>query len=243
MDGTGALLQPQLDALKTAFDVRCLSIPSDDLTGWDGLLEQLALLIGRERQRSGSSPIVLCGESFGGCLALQFAASFPRLCDRLILVNPASSAIRLPWMSWGASITQWLPHSLYRLSTLGLLPLLIAPQRVSMPNRQALLRAMQSVSPQSAAWRISLLSRFVLEKLPLERILQPVLVLASGADRLLPSVAEARRLVRSLPNSQSVLLPESGHACLLETEVRLASILQSRQFCVDSGQHTLGLAC
>lgn len=230
MDGSGELLQLQLAGLKSIFDIRCLSIPTDDLTGWDGLVEQVAHLIGREQQRSPSRSIYLCGESFGGCLALKLAAQFPHLCDRLILANPATSVHRQPWMGWGASVTQWLPNPLFHLSTLGLLPLLIAPKRVSFFSQQALLEAMQSVSPPSAAFRLGLLSQFVLEDLPLERIEQPVLVLASGADRLLPSVAEAERLVSCLPNSQTVLLPKSGHACLLETEIRLSSILKSESF-------------
>jgi pimeloyl-ACP methyl ester carboxylesterase len=233
MDGTGALLQLQLAGLKSIFDIRCLSIPTDDLTGWDGLVEQVSHLIGREQQRSPSRPIYLCGESFGGCLALKLAAHFPHQCDRLILVNPASSVHRQPLMGWGAAVSQWLPNPLYHLSTLGLLPLLIAPKRVSFLSQKALLAAMQSVSPPSAAWRLSLLNQFILEELPLERIEQPALVLASGADRLLPSVAEARRLARNLPNSQTVLLPESGHACLLETEIRLSSILKSQNFFND----------
>jgi pimeloyl-ACP methyl ester carboxylesterase len=230
MDGTGRLLAPQLAGLRAAFDIRCLSIPPDDLTGWDGLVQQTAHLIGIEQKRASPRPTYLCGESFGGCLALKLAAHFPRLCERLILVNPASAVSRQPWMGWSASVTQGLPDSLYRLSTLGLLPFLIAPQRVSRPSRLALLAAMQSVTPESAAWRLSLLSQFALEELPLERIEQPTLVLAAGADRLLPSEAEAGRLVSYLPNAQKTVLPESGHACLLETEVKLFDILKSQRF-------------
>jgi pimeloyl-ACP methyl ester carboxylesterase len=88
-----------------------------------------------------------------------------------------------------------------------------------------------------------MLADFVLEKLPLQRILQPVLILASGADRLLPSVVEARRLRRVLPNTQWVTLPESGHACLLEADVRLDRILQSQAFLPPSRQLALGRAC
>lgn len=230
MDGTGELLQPQSAELNSVFDVCSLSIPSDDLSGWDELTEQVVDLIASEKKHSPSRPIYLCGESFGGCLALRLAAHFPHLCDRLILVNPASSAIRQPWMGWGASVTQRLPESLYRLSTLGLLPFLIEPQRVTASCQKALLKAMQSVSPSSAAWRLSLLRQFVLEDLPLGRIKQPVLVLASGSDRLLPSVAEAKRIAKYLPNAQTIRLPRSGHACLLETDVRLNSILQSQNF-------------
>ncbi len=231
MDGTGELLRPQLAQLGALFDIRCLSIPPDDLMGWEGVLAQVSHLITQEKRRTPSRPIVVCGESFGGCLALQLAAYFPHLCDRLVLVNPASSASSQSWMGWGASVTRWLPGTLYRLSTLGLLPLLIAPHRVSSANQQALLRAMQSVSPQTAAWRISMLSQFILERLPLARIFQPSLVLASGADRILPSVAEARKLFRYLPNLRSVLLPESGHACLLESKTQLTGILKSHDFC------------
>ncbi len=193
-------------------------------------LFHLLNLIHIEQKRISPRPIYLCGESFGGCLALKLAAHFPQLYDRLILVNPASSVSRQPWMGWGVSLTQGLPTPLYQISTLGLLPFLIIPQRVSRQNRRALLAAMQSVTPESAAWRLSLLSQFTVEELPLERIEQPVLILASGADRLLPSATEAERLVRYLPNAQKILLPQSGHACLLETEVKLVDIPQSRRF-------------
>jgi pimeloyl-ACP methyl ester carboxylesterase len=230
LDGTGKLLKLQLDGLRSIFDIRCLSIPANDGSGWDALIEQTASLLAREKRLSPERPIYLCGESFGGCLALKLAAYFPNLCDRLILVNPASSARRQFWMGWGASITQWLPNPLYHFSALGLLPFLIAPTRVSYLGQKALLAAMQSVSPPSAALRLSLLSQFVVEELPLGRIEQPVLVLASGADRLLPSAQEAERLVSYLPHSRTVLLPNSGHACLLESEIRLSSILKSESF-------------
>ena len=242
MDGTGELLRPQLSGLKASFDIRCLSIPSDDLSGWDRLVEQVARLIGKEQRQVQSRPIYICGESFGGCLALQLAASFPSLCQYLILVNPATSAAYQPWVSWGASITQRLPPTLYRLSTFGLLPLLIQPERVSLSNRQALLQAMQSVSPRSAAWRISLLAKFSLKLLPLGRIMQPVLLLSSGADRLLPSLGEAERLVRHLPNARTVHLPKSGHACLLESEVNLGKLLQSTDFDPSSRAIPLSLS-
>jgi pimeloyl-ACP methyl ester carboxylesterase len=230
MDGSGRLLHSQLKGLSSVFDIRCLSIPPDDLTDWGGMVEHVVQLLHQERGRGPARPIYLCGESFGGCLALQLTACHPGLIDRLILVNPASSATRQNWMQWGASLTKRMPELVYQVSTLGLLPLLISPERVPASNRRSLLRAMQSVSPASAAWRISLLTRFAWERLPLHRILQPVLILASGADRLLPSVREGGRLARGLSNSRVALLPRSGHACLLEAEVRLAHLLRANNF-------------
>ena len=234
MDGTGQLLKTQLPGLEKFFDVRCLSIPGDDLTDWSGLVEQTADLIKVERELEPSRPVYLCGESFGGCLALKLAAYSNELFDRMILINPASSFSRQPIMGWGSTIVQWLPEPLYQISAIGLLPFLIASERISSQNRSRLLTAMQSVTTQSAAWRISLLNDFHLADIPLHQITKPTLIVASEADRLLPSVTEAYRLVRSLPNTKKILLPNSGHACLLERDIRLAEILDSQKFLLDN---------
>ena len=42
------------------------------------------------------------------------------------------------------------------------------------------------------------------------------LLIASGEDRLLPSLTEAVRLQSLLPSAQRVVLPDSGHTALLE---------------------------
>ncbi len=234
LDGTGQLLKTQLPGLKKFFDVRCLSIPGDNLTDWSGLVEQTADLIQAERQLSMNRPVYICGESFGGCLALKLAAYSNELFDRMILINPASSFSRQPIMGWGSTVVQWLPTPLYQISTIGLLPFLTAPERISPQNRNRLLSAMQSVTADTAAWRLCLLNDFNLDEIPLNNIPQPVLIMASEADRLLPSVTEADRLVRYLPNARQILLPDSGHACLLEREIRLEEILGSRGFLSDN---------
>ncbi len=234
LDGTGQLLTNQLPALEKFFDVRCLSIPADDLSDWTGLVEQTADLIQAEQQLALSRPIYICGESFGGCLALKLAAYSLDLFDRMILINPASSFSRQPIMGWGSTVVKWLPTPFYQISTIGLLPFLIASERISPQNRNRLLTAMRSVTAKSAAWRLSLLNDFNLDEIPLNQIPQPVLIMASEADRLLPSVTEADRLVRYLPNARKILLPDSGHACLLERELRLEEILDSRGFLLNN---------
>lgn len=233
MDGSGALLQPQVAGLSTGFDIRCLSIPPDDLRGWDELTEQVATLIQIEQQRHPGQRTTVCGESFGGCLALRLITRFPKLCDQLILINPASSAQRQPWIGACSSLTQLLPAPIYHLSTFSLCNLLIASHRVSRPTRHQLLAAMQAVRPQTAAWRLALLRQFRLDNLPLDRVRQPVLILASEADRLLPSQREAKRLARLLPNTTIVHLPDSGHACLLENQLNLSAILKAQDLCSD----------
>ena len=249
MDGTGTLLSTQTEGLSPWFDIRCLAIsPEDYTTNWKAIAQQVVQLIeaelaqpaltGANTRSSSLSPqperrrrlIYMCGESFGGCLAMQVLTSAPYLFERLILVNPASSFRRLPWMQLGPLVTRQLPSMAYRYSSLGLVPFLIEPYRVARSDRKALEAAMSNVPAKTAAWRMELLSQFEVERLPLERMTLPVLLIAGGRDRLLPSQREVKSLQARFPNAKSILLPKSGHACLLEKETDLAKILHQQGF-------------
>jgi len=227
MDGTGLSLQAQRDGLDQNFNVRCLSMSPSDRSGWDQLTERTATLIKMEQDRNPGQMTIICGESFGGCLALSLISRFPDLCDQLILVNPASSARQQLWIHPCSAVTRLLPVPLYNLSTLGLCDLLIASHRVRKPMKRRLLSAMQSVGPENAAWRLSLLKQFDVDDFAVHRSPQSTLILVSGADRLLPSRSEASRLTRCLPGARTLVLPQSGHACLLESQVNLLAILRS----------------
>jgi pimeloyl-ACP methyl ester carboxylesterase len=93
-----------------------------------------------------------------------------------------------------------------------------------------LLEAMNSVPPRVVSWRLSLLKNFAIADIDLYAIVQPTLLIVSAGDRLLPSIDEARRLASLLPDTQTVVLPESGHACLLEGDIYLDEIMKSKHF-------------
>lgn len=235
MDGTGLLLDYQISQCNLAktFDIRCLAIPADDLSSWSQLTDSVIRLLGQEiglKRR----PVYLCGESFGGCLAMQVARQAPNLVDRIILVNPASCFNQQAWLKWGSYLPSWLPTPIYHVGVMGLLPLLGSLSRMPDQESQNLLAAMQSVSHPSSSWRLNLLREFEINHQQLAQISQPVLVIASTDDWLLPSVPESQRLIKFLPNAQRVLLKNSGHACLLETDVSLIKILQKQKFLPSS---------
>ncbi|MFE4104698.1 alpha/beta fold hydrolase [Almyronema epifaneia] len=228
MDGTEISLRPQLAGLQAHFDIRCLTLPPDDHSDWPTLARITIDLVKQANLFERS--IYLCGESFGGCLALQIAADYPHLFERLILINPASSFSNHLLMGWGAELLPPLPYYLYYISAFGLLPFLAAFDRIEVHNSQALLAAMQAVTQTSARWRLKLLNTFRPNWTRLRQLHQPTLLLASRADRLLPSITEAEKLQRAIPHAQMVVLPHSGHACLLERQVKLAAILQTHKF-------------
>lgn len=232
MDGSGELLRCQINSgLGRTFDIRSLAIPQDDLSGWDVLADKVIELLQAELKAGRHKrPVYLCGESFGGCLALLVARRSHKLVDRLILVNPASSFNRQPLLPWGSQFVSWFPAIIYPVSAVGLLPFLASLGRMKRRERQDLLQAMQSLPQATTCRRLSLLREFKVTDAQLRTVSQPVLAIAGGADRLLPSVEEAQRLANCLPNAKIVVLPESGHACLLERDVDLYQILESENF-------------
>jgi pimeloyl-ACP methyl ester carboxylesterase len=229
MDGTGQLLRAQTAGLERAFDVRCLAIPPDDLTNWDELAKRVVDLIEAELAGNQRS-VYLCGESFGGCLAMKVAALAPKLFRRLILVNPASSFNRRPWINWGAQLSRHLPELLYQCSSVTFLPLLASFHRIAEIDRHALFEAVRSVPQKTSVWRMSLLHQFQVPVDALGELEAPALIMASAKDRLFPSIAEAFRLKSTFQNAQVVMLPESGHTCLLETDVKLYEIMKEHHF-------------
>jgi pimeloyl-ACP methyl ester carboxylesterase len=231
MDGTGQLLRSQTAGLEAAFDVRCLAIPRNDLTGWDVLVNHVLRLIEVELANNSQRPVYLCGESFGGSLAIKVAIAAPQLFKKIILVNPASAFRHLPTIvDQLTQLTYLVPPFLYQIGAIGLLPFLAALSRISRSDRQDLLKTMRSVPPETALWRLALIREFNVSEEQLSSLTQPALVVASAGDRLLPSMTEAQHLVSVLPQAKKVILPHSGHACLLEKDVNLYQIMAANDF-------------
>ncbi|MUL36754.1 alpha/beta fold hydrolase [Gloeocapsopsis dulcis] len=230
MDGTGRLLRSQTEGLEVAFDVRCLSIPLNDLTSWADLTQQVVDLIELEIEKTPQRQVYLCGESFGGCLAIKVALYSPRLFDKIILVNPASSFHRRSWYDWVSQLIHVVPRWLYPFGALGLLAFIASLDKMAPTDRKDLLHVMRSVPPETVLWRLCLVREFDVSDAQLRELTQPVLVVASARDRLLPSVSEARHLVRVLENAKMVTLPYSGHACLVEEDTNLYEIMQAEDF-------------
>ncbi|MBW4615977.1 MAG: alpha/beta hydrolase [Desmonostoc vinosum HA7617-LM4] len=230
MDGTGQLLRSQTAGLEVGFDVRCLAIPRKDLTSWNVLTKNVLDLIHTELEKSSQRTIYLCGESFGACLAMKVATQAPQLFQRIILINPASAFHLRPWLNWASLLTYLVPECLYDVSALGLLPFIASLPRISRSDRHELLKTMRSVPAATVLWRLALLREFDVTEQQLRRLTQPVLLIAGGSDRLLPSITEVQRIANILPNAQVVILPHSGHACLLEKDIYLYKILKANKF-------------
>ncbi len=223
MDGTGELFARQQQQLADRFDVRCLAIPGNDLSGWEELVDHTLHLINQELGHP-EREIHLCGESFGACLAMLIAARLPKV-EQLTLINPASSFARLPWLTAGSLVANVLPEPLYQTAARLLASFLIEIDLVAAADRQDLIKAMLSIASSTAAWRLSLLRQFQVHTVVPQLVGISTSLIAGECDRLLPSKLEVQILQRQLPQAKTIFLPRSGHACLLEIETNLAQIL------------------
>ncbi len=230
MDETGRdLMTLQTTGLEAVFEIRCFVIPADVLDSWDSLASQLIALTQAEVAKTPRQ-VYLCGESFGTCVALTALTQLPTLFDRIILINSASSFHRVPLLNLGTFLLPLTPQFLYDFSSMLALPFLSQVFRVSPTARKALMKATQEAPKPTAEQRLKLLRQFRTDEAKLQKITQPVLLIASQQDHLLPSVEEADRLANVFPKTQIFTLPYSGHACLVESDICLLKILQNAGF-------------
>ena len=232
------------DALRSGFEVRWLTVPADDRTGLAGLVELISESIEDEYAASDRCTYIV-GDSFGGALALAVAnsrAKPPGGLRGLVLINPATgvelsnvpllmpvldSLTSLPpplaSLSYGALAAPLLPAAL--AGSMSLAGLAADPMALT----DIALKYASALPLETLRFRLALLrstAETVAAPKQLARLQLPVQVLASSADRLLPSADEARRLVRDLPNARLSLLSGSGHAPLLEAGLSLSDMVR-----------------
>jgi pimeloyl-ACP methyl ester carboxylesterase len=227
LDGTGELFVTQTPQLSRYFDIRCLKIPVSNRQDWPDLGRSVIQLI---RGIQARRPVYLCGESFGGCLALQVAMTAPELLSHLVVINPASALRRQAWLRWTTQYTHYVPDWLFRSSGAIALSLLANFDRIEPSMQQLFAQTVRPIPQDCVTWRINMLHRFEASSERLKRVLAPTALLASGRDRIFPSAREAVLLKQSLPQAKVFSLPESGHVCLLEKDVDLTRCLKALSF-------------
>ncbi|KAL2551118.1 Acyltransferase-like protein [Forsythia ovata] len=247
IDGLGMGLILHHKALGKVFEVRCLHIPVYDRTPFEGLVKFATDAVRSEHASVPNRPIYLVGESFGGCLALSVAAFNPTIDLVLILVNPATSFNKsqlqpiLPFLeACPKELHKIIPY-LFGLS-LGN-PIKMANVQVNSPlsptkklenlflDVKALVEGatlLADILPkETLSWKLkSLKSGAAHANSHLHDVKSEVLVLASGNDNMLPSAAEARRLLGLLQNCKVRDFYHNGHTLLVEDGINLLTIIK-----------------
>ncbi|KAK3164363.1 hypothetical protein QOZ80_1AG0016610 [Eleusine coracana subsp. coracana] len=246
-DGVGMGLILHHKSLGKVFEVRCLHIPVNDRTPFEGLLQTVEKCIKHEHNVSPNRPIYLLGDSFGGCLALSVAARNPQIDLVLLLVNPATSFAKtslqpiLPLLE--AMPTKFhftVPYLLsfvmgdpLKMASVSIENNLSPPETLqklsdSLTSMLPLLSELADIIPRDTLlWKLRLLKTgAAYANSRLHAVQAEVLLLASGNDNLLPSGEEADRLFKTLKNCRVRYFKDNGHTLLLEDGINLLSVIK-----------------
>lgn len=184
--------------------------------------------LGKLMDKLGLARATIAGNSFGGLVAWNFAARYPRRIDRLILVDSAAFSIN------GVTEKPVAVPPAMRAYLLDPRPAAVAwsagtifahPQRLT-PARLDQMRAMIA---RNGPALVAHLEQFTLpDPLPsLARIKAPTLILWGRADKVVP-VAQAEQLAAAIPGSKLIIYDDVGHAP--QEEAAAASLTDVREF-------------
>lgn len=246
-DGIGMGLILHHKSLGKVFEVRCLHIPVNDRTPFEGLLQTVEKSIKHEHDLSPNRPIYLVGDSFGGCLAVAVAARNPQIDLVLILVNPATSFAKTPLQpilplleSMPSEFHVTVPYLLsfvmgdpLKMAAVSIENNLSPPETLqklsdSLTSMLPLLSELADIIPRDTLlWKLKLLKTgAAYANSRLHAVQAEVLLLASGNDNLLPSGDEADRLFKALKNCRVRYFKDNGHTLLLEDGVNLLTVIK-----------------
>ncbi len=217
LDGTGLLFYRQLEALECRYRVRPWSYRPGASLSMRGLIRDLDRETAAEKPKS----ILVVAESFGGLVAINYVSQCPERVARLVLVNTfpfyrSRLRIRLahaltPLLKFGAGrkIKEWTIDYVLR------------KEGIPVDDRQRFQVIARQIGLADYRRRLQLILETDVRS-RLREITVPTILLASGRDKIVPSVQEAHFMEARIPNASVHEFPEAGHALLLTPGVSLA---------------------
>lgn len=220
MDGTGRLFYRQVPTLAAHFRV-ATHVLRDSTDRMDVLVDDLAALI-RGMTPTGE-PAIVCGESFGGTLAMSLAVRHPELVRALVIINSFARFLpqhRLDAALFVLRLVPWGMMALVRRLTAFRL-------HSRFTHRDELRRfhqAMRFTTREGYLNRLRILKQYDV-RAHLASIAAPTLFVASTHDHLVPAMEQAEYMAARVPNAQLHVLEGHGHICLIAPGVDLAQIV------------------
>ena len=220
LDGTGQLFFKQAPLLTHTYRVVTFRSRDNGQFTYDDLADDVAAII----QDLGEQQATILGESFGGTVALNFSLRYPRMVERLVVVNSFPRFRNRLTINLGVRLASGLPFRLLwparrAASILGLLV-----DGVNGVDRRRFWRAIRTVSAQAYLRRLQLIAELnVVSRL--SEIRTPSLFVAGDRDMLISSVREANDMAARMSNARVRIIKGAGHACLLGNRVRLDELL------------------
>ncbi|MDH3637302.1 MAG: alpha/beta hydrolase [Gammaproteobacteria bacterium] len=228
LDGTALLFYRQIPLLAERFNVVAFPLRDDPAHTMADLVDELRELI----EQTASSEVILCGESFGGALAMSLALQHPEIVSGLVIVNSfpvirtrlrlkaAPLALRMfPWAAMPA-VRRFTANRLHSPHT--------NPEDLHEFHERS-----KAIGRMGYIRRLELLNQYDIRG-RLTDLEPPSLFLAGDRDQLLPSVFEARYMAERVPRAQMQVLEGYGHICLINHDLNLLDYIEPWYTCLST---------
>src|ERR1044072_1991330 len=156
LDGTGELFFKQAPALARSFRVVTFRSRDDGRFSYDDLADDISSIIRDLREQRAT----ILGESFGGTVALWFALRYPKMVERLVVVNSFPRYRRRIRINIAARLASILPFRFIRPVLLAASALGLFIDSVSREDRHRFYKAMRTVKRDGYARRLRLIAEF-----------------------------------------------------------------------------------
>jgi pimeloyl-ACP methyl ester carboxylesterase len=220
MEGTGRLFYRQEPELRTHYTVACLPSRAQPPFTYPELIDDVLNVM--KQEQAGKATIV--AESFGGTVALQFAAQHPERIDRLVLINTFPYFRRRIRLYLGLILLPFTFIPLGNAIREFFYKMALGFERVEKEDIAKLCECSFSHGYGTSRNRMRLVKDLDVRN-QLSKISVPVTIIASAQDKLIPSVKEARWMASQLPDARVIVLPEHGHTPLVTSNFSLLSVL------------------
>jgi pimeloyl-ACP methyl ester carboxylesterase len=220
MEGSGRLFYKQEPSLAKSHTVVTLPSRSVAPFNYEGLVQDVLSVLNQEQVDQA----IIVGESFGGTVALQFTLEHQERVQRLVLINTfpyfrnrarlilGMLLLPLTFIKLGNAVRELC----YRVA--------MGFEGIAKEDIDRLCESSFAHGYAVSRQRMQLIRNFdVRERLP--EIVIPVTIIASGRDKLVPSIQEAHLMASRMRNARIVELPRHGHTPLISNDFLLSEVL------------------
>jgi pimeloyl-ACP methyl ester carboxylesterase len=195
--------------------------------GFDDYVEEL----GDVMDAAGLDRAAVCGISFGGAVAVRFAARYPQRVTHLVIASSPGPGWRMNATQAGYVAKPWLSLPAFTAGALNR----VAPEvfsaidtwrgRFTFAFRSALVALRYPAMPHRMAQRVQQLERLDLTG-DCARITAPTLVITGDAqlDRVVP-VESTKRYAALIQGARCVMMERTGHQGVLTQPERFAALV------------------
>ena len=224
MFNTRAIWDPVVDALRatgTAPDIRVA-----DVLTQDSIAAMAADAWALVDTLPAGTPLVVCGFSMGGYVALELLATHPGRVHGLAMVDSAAG-IETPESTVVRQKTIAALERNFERTVEGIIPFSLHPDSIgNTPLVEGMRRMMHAVGAQAAIRQTRAIIARRDHRALLESLHIPALVVCGREDKVTPP-ASSQELHRLLPHAQFEWIEEAGHQTPLEQPAQVAAHLHA----------------